>query len=278
MSDFSDLITSKRTKRILTGVLDAIEAIRNEETGEVKDCGIVFYNGCKVIIHADDMNLSNVITPKKETAAETTGFPRDPRRNILRGLIGAEIDFVVIDIDKDKGTAIASRKDGMELRKIHEFYKHSKGEKILARIIGIGRSHVIAEAYGVQTTIPIEEVAPGRIYDIRDYVSVGDKVEAVITDITEDTISLSLKQAQKDPFQEFIVDKEFYKEFGEYSGTIKGITDFGIFVELQKGITALCNYPNWSGFKPQIANRVSIQIKKLKIQKKQINGLIIREL
>lgn len=268
----ADLLTSKRTKKILTGKVTAIEAGKDKDGNTVDYC-IVFYNDvAKVMISADEMNLYNY---EKNTFENESG--KDSRRSVLRGLIGAEIDFCVLSMDDD-GIAYASRKQGMKLRKALEFDKHNVGEKILARIIGIGRSSVIAEAYGVQTLIPIEEVAWGRIYVLKDFVKVGDKVEAVITEKSDDTISLSIKKAKKDPYEEYVIEKQFYKEKGEYAGKIRSIQEYGVFVELRPGITALCNYPNWSGFNPEKDKEIYIRIKKFEHEKKFIDGTIVREM
>lgn len=276
----SELITSKRTKKILTGKLSAIEGIIDEETRTLKDYGVVFYGGLKVIISADDMNLFSLHeeTVEDENKESTRSLKFDPRRSVLRGLVGSEIDFIVKSIDQEKGIATASRKEAMELRKALEYSKHKQGDRVLARILGVGRSHAVAEIYGQYTTIPIKEIAWGRIYDIRDYVSVGDKKEVIITEISEDKIEVSMRLAQKEPYQDLILDKGYYKRYGEYEGTIRAIKDYGIFVELAPGITVLCNYPNWLGFTPELGKKVSVQIKRFKNEKRYIDGQILRDL
>ena len=69
-------------------------------------------------------------------------------------------------------------------------------------------------------------------------VNVGDEVEVMVLEIDEERrrISLGLKQCQSNPWAEFSAT---YKKGDSVSGTIKSITDFGIFIGLPGGIDGL---------------------------------------
>ncbi|WLP95409.1 30S ribosomal protein S1 [Psychrobacter sp. M13] len=69
-------------------------------------------------------------------------------------------------------------------------------------------------------------------------VQVGDEVEVMILDIDEERrrISLGIKQTLANPWDEF--DKK-HERGDKISGTIKSITDFGIFIGLDGGIDGL---------------------------------------
>lgn len=69
-------------------------------------------------------------------------------------------------------------------------------------------------------------------------VNVGDEVEVMVLEIDEDRrrISLGVKQCQSNPWAEFSVT---YNKGDAISGTIKSITDFGIFIGLPGGIDGL---------------------------------------
>jgi small subunit ribosomal protein S1 len=66
----------------------------------------------------------------------------------------------------------------------------------------------------------------------------GDEVRAVILDIDKENerFSLGIKQLEPDPWT-LVSDK--YKPGAQVSGTVKSITDFGVFVELEVGIEGL---------------------------------------
>ena len=68
--------------------------------------------------------------------------------------------------------------------------------------------------------------------------NVGDQVEVMILGIDKekDRVSLGIKQCLPNPWTDFANE---YKENQKIKGTIKSITDFGIFVELNGGIDGL---------------------------------------
>ncbi|HYW04686.1 MAG TPA: 30S ribosomal protein S1 [Gammaproteobacteria bacterium] len=69
-------------------------------------------------------------------------------------------------------------------------------------------------------------------------VQIGDEVEVMVLDIDEERrrISLGMKQVQANPWQEFAQN---HNKGDHIVGTIKSITDFGIFVGLEGGIDGL---------------------------------------
>jgi small subunit ribosomal protein S1 len=69
-------------------------------------------------------------------------------------------------------------------------------------------------------------------------VQVGDEVEVMVLDIDEERrrISLGIKQCKSNPWEDF---SSHYNKGDRISGTIKSITDFGIFIGLEGGIDGL---------------------------------------
>ena len=76
-------------------------------------------------------------------------------------------------------------------------------------------------------------------------VSLGDEVEVMILDIDEERrrISLGMKQCKANPWDDFATTHD---KGSEVTGTIKSITDFGIFVGLDGGIDGLVHLSDLS--------------------------------
>jgi len=74
---------------------------------------------------------------------------------------------------------------------------------------------------------------------------IGDEIEVMILEINNEKrrVSLGIKQCQVNPWQEF---EEKHSINEKISGTIKSITDFGIFVELQGMIDGLIHISDLS--------------------------------
>jgi small subunit ribosomal protein S1 len=76
-------------------------------------------------------------------------------------------------------------------------------------------------------------------------VQIGDEVEVMVLDIDEERrrISLGIKQCQPNPWADFATS---YNKGDRVSGTIKSITDFGIFIGLPGGIDGLVHLSDLS--------------------------------
>ena len=74
---------------------------------------------------------------------------------------------------------------------------------------------------------------------------IGDEIEVMILEIDNEKrrVSLGIKQCQVNPWQEFT---EKHSKNEKISGTIKSITDFGIFVELEGKIDGLIHISDLS--------------------------------
>ncbi|HXR59296.1 MAG TPA: S1 RNA-binding domain-containing protein, partial [Burkholderiales bacterium] len=74
---------------------------------------------------------------------------------------------------------------------------------------------------------------------------VGDEVEVMILEIDEERrrISLGMKQCMPNPWEDFARE---YKKGDRVKGTIKSITDFGVFVGLSGGIDGLVHLSDLS--------------------------------
>jgi len=76
-------------------------------------------------------------------------------------------------------------------------------------------------------------------------VALGDEVEVMILDIDQERrrISLGIKQCKPNPWEDF---SESFNKGDKVSGTIKSITDFGIFIGLEGGIDGLIHLSDLS--------------------------------
>lgn len=78
---------------------------------------------------------------------------------------------------------------------------------------------------------------------------VGDEVEVMVLDIDEERrrISLGMKQCRPNPWEEFAAT---HNKNDRVAGTIKSITDFGVFIGLEGGIDGLIHLSDLSWDRP----------------------------
>lgn len=254
MENWMDIYASRQSGKILTGMLSAVE---NVKWGDREiPCAVVFYNGVKVIIPFSEMNVREDI-------------------HVIRSMMGAEIDFVVRAIDTENEMAMASRKYAMELRRKLELPKHKEGDIIQVRVDAVGRDAVYVEAYGIEARIPKSEVDYGFVRDLSEYVQVGDRVLAKIKklDVENGKITLSIKETKPDPRTAI---KKKYTVGGEYLATVTGMDYYGVFVNLEQGIDALCVLPNWSDFNVSPGDKLLVKITKINEKEGKITAKMVR--
>jgi small subunit ribosomal protein S1 len=111
----------------------------------------------------------------------------------------------------------------------------------------------------------------------------GDEVQAVILDIDKENerFSLGIKQLKPDPW-DLIAEK--YKRGARVTGTVKSVTEFGVFVELEPGIEGLVHVSQLSKDKDsnplkgfQVKDEIEAEIVHVSQKDKKI-GLSIRKL
>lgn len=93
---------------------------------------------------------------------------------------------------------------------------------------------------GVTGLVHISELAHDRTEQVGEAVKPGDWVHVRILklDDARGRISLSMRQAQEDPWRGFA---ERFQVGGVYPGTVSRLTDFGAFVELCPGVEVLAH-------------------------------------
>jgi len=105
---------------------------------------------------------------------------------------------------------------------------------------------------GVSGLVHLSELSHTRVSRPGDAVKVGELVNVKILKLNEqeNRISLSIRQAEKDPWSDI---EEHVKVGKVHGGTIRRLTDFGAFVELLPGVEALAPAsefpPSRSGWK-----------------------------
>ncbi len=150
--------------------------------------------------------------------------------------------FQIIKMNKLKGSFIVSRKDAVRAerevarKKIWEELK--EGEIIKGRVKSITNFGAFVDLGGVDGLLHIADMSWKKITHPSEIVAVGNDIQVLVLrfDKEKGKISLGLKQTTPDPWKE-IGDK--FPVSSVIKGRITNIQNYGIFVELEKGIEGL---------------------------------------
>lgn len=164
-----------------------------------------------------------------------------PVRNFEK-YIGETFDFSVLKYNRKRGNIVLSRKPVLEKT------KEEKKNFILSAMEGSGLCKGVVKNItdygafidlgGIDGLLHITDMSWGRINHPSDILKVGDELEVKILKFDQDKerVSLGLKQIQPDPWERV---EENYPIGAKCVGTIVSITDYGVFVELEKGVEGL---------------------------------------
>ncbi|MDW7747599.1 30S ribosomal protein S1 [Halomonas sp.] len=154
--------------------------------------------------------------------------------------VGDEITVKVLKFDRERNRVSLGLKQLGEDPWVNIKDRYPEGTKVHAKVTNLTDYGCFAELEeGVEGLVHVSEmdwtnknIHPSKV------VQVGDDVDVMVLDIDEERrrISLGIKQCTTNPWEDF---NARYNKGDRVTGTIKSITDFGIFIGLEGGIDGL---------------------------------------
>ncbi len=154
--------------------------------------------------------------------------------------VGQEIDVKILKFDRERNRVSLGLKQLGEDPWVEIKNRYPENSRVKARVTNLTDYGCFAELEeGVEGLVHVSEmdwtnknVHPSKI------VQLGDEVEVMVLDIDEERrrISLGIKQCQQNPWDAFASQ---CSKGDKIAGSIKSITDFGIFIGLEGNIDGL---------------------------------------
>jgi len=167
----------------------------------------------------------------------------------LDELIGQDLDCKIIKLNKRRRNIVVSR------RVVLEAEREEKKKTLLSEIqVGEEREGVVknitdfgafVDLGGIDGLLHLTDLTWGRVSHPSEAVAIGDKLKVKILDFDpeRERISLGLKQLTPYPWEGV---EERYPANKKIRGKVVSITDYGAFVELEKGIEGLIHISEMS--------------------------------
>ena len=186
-----------------------------------------------------------------------------PIRN-LEKLIGEVFQMRIIKMNKKRGNIVLSRRALLEEQRQHSrsetLQKLEEGSLITGTVKNITEYGIFVDLGGIDGLLHITDMSWGRVNHPSEMFSMGDKLDVMVLkfDKEKERVSLGLKQITPDPWVDV---KEKYPVSQRIKGKVVSITDYGIFVELEKGIEGLVHISemSWSKHVKHPSKMVSIR-------------------
>jgi small subunit ribosomal protein S1 len=164
-------------------------------------------------------------------------------------LIDQMMDLKIIKINKNRRNIVVSRRVVLEKEREKmrdELLKEIEIGQIRQGVVkNITDFGVFIDMGGVDGLLHITDMSWGRVRHPSEMVNLGDTIDVKILDFDQNTtrISLGLKQMTPYPWENI---EEKYPLGKKVTGRVVSITDYGAFVELEKGIEGLIHISEMS--------------------------------
>jgi len=165
--------------------------------------------------------------------------------------VGDELEVKVLKYDRERNRVSLGLKQLGEDPWVALKARYPEGTRMMARITNLTDYGCFAELEeGVEGLVHVSEmdwtnknIHPSKV------VQLGDEVEVMVLDIDEERrrISLGIKQCKVNPWEDFAAR---HNKGDRISGSIKSITDFGVFIGLEGGIDGLVHLSDISWNEP----------------------------
>ncbi len=157
------------------------------------------------------------------------------------------VNVAVIDFDEEKKRVSLGLKQLQPEPWTDIDLKYPEGMKVQGRVVSIADYGAFIELEkGIEGLIHISEMSwTQHIQHPSQLVNKDDIIECVVLNVNEDErkISLGIKQLENDPWKEI---EERYPIGSKHTGTVRNLTNFGVFVELEPGIDGLIHISDLS--------------------------------
>ncbi len=160
----------------------------------------------------------------------------------LDSLIGKSFKFKVLKFNKIRGNIVLSRRVLLEVEreklKEQTLKGMEEGQVLKGIVKNVTEYGAFIDLGGIDGLLHITDMSWGRVSDPLEILAVGDTVEVKVLkyDPEKERVSLGLKQLTPDPWTQASAK---YPIGSRVNGRVVSLTDYGAFVELEKGMEGL---------------------------------------
>lgn len=196
----------------------------------ISDFGVfVDLGGVDGLVHITDLSWGRVTHPSEIVQLDQT------------------VKVVVLDFDENKKRISL----GMKQLTSHPWdqigEKYEPGTRVKGKVVSLTDYGAFIEIEkGVEGLIHISEMSwTQHVKHPSQVVSLGQQVEAVVLNIDKNDrkLALGMKQLDPDPWSDLMMK---YPMNSVHKGTVRNLTNFGVFVELEPGVDGLVHISDLS--------------------------------
>ena len=225
-------LIEKQRQEARTLLLNVLEEgqVRKGIVKNIADFGaFVDLGGIDGLLHITDMSYNRIGHPSEMVA------------------IDQEIEVMILNIDREKEKIALGLKQMLPNPWDEVESKYAVNTKVTGEVVNVMSYGAFVKLEpGIEGLVHISEMSwVERINHPSEMVNIGDEIEVVILGIDKDRqqLSLGMKQTQANPWDD-VIDR--YPVDSVVKGRVRNLTNYGAFVELEKGIDGLLHVSDMS--------------------------------
>ncbi|HQL47987.1 MAG TPA: 30S ribosomal protein S1, partial [Holophaga sp.] len=161
--------------------------------------------------------------------------------------VGDKVEVAILKYDKDTERVSLGYKQKFPDPWLSVEERYGPNASVKGKVVSITDYGAFVELEpGVEGLVHVSEMSwTKKVKSAKGMVNLGDQVEAVVlaVDIENRRISLGMKQITPNPW---MAVAEKYQPGQIVTGTVRNVTEFGAFVELEEGIDGLIHISDFS--------------------------------
>lgn len=161
--------------------------------------------------------------------------------------MGERLDVMILDYDRENSKVSLGLKQITSNPWDEVYEKYPTGQTVNGKIVNIMPYGVFVEIdKGIEGLLHSSEITwQKKVINPQEMFSLGQEVEVQIINIDKDSkrISLSMKQLESNPWDKA---EERFPVNAQISGSVRGFTDYGAFVELEDGLEGMIHVSDMS--------------------------------
>lgn len=233
---------------VLTGIVKLVQHKAELDT----DILMLDLEGVQAIIIRDELDIRNITTS-------------------LVNFVGKRIKFMVMEIDREAGVVICSRKAVKELEREAMIKRLEAGEQVKAKIVKILNFGAYLDVEGVTALIRNQDFADDYT-TIEEIKSVGDVLDVKLRKVSANgRIFVEAVEKYDNPT---IMSLDLFEPNQVVFGVVRNVKPHGAYVCIAPKLDALCPVPGTADLEEGM--KVTFRITQVRPEEGRVRGKIIK--
>lgn len=215
------------------------------EDDEIISLKVTGYNRGGLLVGGEGLHG---FVPISHLVEMPSGVSEEERKRILSGYVGRALRLKVIECEPEQERVVFSERAALagEGRRKMLFGALKPNDIVTGIVTNITDFGVFVDLGGLEGLIHVSELSWGRVQHPQDILEVGQDVEALVLQVSEESsrVALSLKRLFDNPWETI---HHRYAPGDIVCAVVTGTARFGVFARLEEGVEGLIHVSSMAG-------------------------------